>query len=37
MPAFPADRVSDAEVADIYAWLQTLSLPDMIMPGEGTP
>ena len=37
MPAFPADRVSDAEVADIYAWLQTLPLPDMIMPGEGTP
>jgi cytochrome c oxidase subunit 2 len=37
MPAFPADRVSDAEVADIYAWLQTLPLPDTIVPGEGTP
>jgi len=24
MPAFPADRVPDEQVADIYAWLQTL-------------
>ena len=37
MPAFPADRVSDAEVADIYAWLQTMPLPDTIVQGEGTP
>ena len=27
MPAFPADVVPDAEVADIYAWLQTLPVP----------
>ena len=37
MPAFPADRIADAEVADIYAWLQSLPLPDLIVPGEGTP
>ena len=24
MPAFPADSVSDEDVADIYAWLLTL-------------
>ena len=27
MPAFPADRVPDQDVAHIYAWLQTLPLP----------
>ena len=37
MPPFSADRVSDAEVADIHAWLQTLPLPATIVPGEGTP
>ena len=37
MPAFPADLVPDADVGDIQAWLQTLSLPDSIVPGEGTP
>lgn len=37
MPAFPEDRVSDAQVAEISAWLQTLPLPDTIVPGEGTP
>ena len=37
MPAFSADLVPDADVGDIQAWLQTLSLPDSIVPGEGTP
>ncbi len=37
MPAFDAGRVPDADVGDIYAWLQTLPLPDSIVPGEGTP
>jgi len=37
MPQFTADRVPDEDVADIYAWLQTLPLPDTIVPGEGTP
>ena len=37
MPVFPADRVPDEDVADIYAWLQTQPLPDVIVPGEGTP
>ena len=37
MPTFPEDRVSDAQVADIYAWLQSLPLPDTIVPGRGTP
>ncbi len=37
MPAFPASLVPDADVADIYAWLQTQPLPDKIIPGEGTP
>ena len=37
MPEFPVDRVPDADVADIYAWLQTLPLPDVIVPGLGTP
>ncbi len=37
MPAFPASLVPDADVADIYAWLQTQPLPDTIIPGEGTP
>ena len=37
MPPFDASRISDAEVNDIYAWLQTLALPDEIVPGLGTP
>ncbi len=37
MPQFSADAVPDADVADIYAWLQTLTLPDQIVPGLGTP
>lgn len=37
MPPFQPDRVPDAAVADIYAWLQTLPLPDEIVPGLGTP
>lgn len=37
MPAFSAGVVSDQEVADVHAWLQTLALPDTIVPGEGTP
>lgn len=37
MPPFDAGRVPDAGVADIYAWLQTLDLPETIVPGEGTP
>ncbi len=37
MPPFDASRVSDAEVNDVYAWLQTLPLPDNIVPGLGTP
>jgi hypothetical protein len=37
MPAFSADAVSDQQVADVHAWLQTLPLPDTIVPGEGTP
>ncbi len=37
MPAFPEDRISDEQVGDIYAWLQTLPLPANIVPGEGTP
>ncbi|PZC49297.1 MAG: Cytochrome c, mono- and diheme variants [Chloroflexi bacterium] len=37
MPAFGPDAVSDQEVADVRAWLQTLPLPDTIVPGEGTP
>ena len=36
MPPFPADRVPDADVAHIYAWLQTLPLPDEVVPGLGT-
>ena len=37
MPTFTADRVPDTDVADIYAWLQTLPLPAAIVPGLGTP
>ena len=37
MPAFNADTVSDQQVADVHAWLQTLPLPDTIIAGEGTP
>ena len=37
MPAFSADIVPDQSVADVHAWLQTLPLPDTIVPGEGTP
>ena len=37
MPIFSEDRVPDTNVADIYAWLQTLPLPNTIVPGLGTP
>ena len=37
MPPFPADRLPDEDVANIYAWLQTLPLPATIIPGLGTP
>jgi mono/diheme cytochrome c family protein len=37
MPPFLESQVSDAQVEDIYAWLQTQPLPDTIVPGEGTP
>lgn len=37
MPPFPADKVPDQDVAHIYAWLQTLPLPEQIVPGLGTP
>lgn len=37
MPAFSVDRVPDSDVEHILAWLQTLPLPDTIVPGEGTP
>ena len=37
MPAFPADLVPDADVGEVHAWLQTLPLPEKIVPGEGTP
>jgi mono/diheme cytochrome c family protein len=37
MPPFDANVVSDQQIADVHAWLQTLPLPDVIVPGEGTP
>ena len=37
MPRFPAEAVPDEDVADIYAWLQTLPLPETIVEGLGTP
>lgn len=37
MPAFNPDVVTDQQVADVHAWLQTLPLPDTIVEGEGTP
>ena len=37
MPPFDEGRVADEDVGNIYAWLQTLPLPDSIVPGEGTP
>lgn len=37
MPPFDASRVADDEARDIYAWLQTLPLPAVIVPGLGTP
>lgn len=37
MPPFAADRVPDQDVAHIHAWLQTLPLPETIVPGLGTP
>ena len=37
MPPFTESAVPDDTVADIHAWLQTLPLPDTIVPGEGTP
>jgi len=36
MPPFTEDRVSDEQVGDIYAWLETLPLPANIVAGEGT-
>ena len=37
MPPFPASVIPDETVADVRAWLQTLPLPEDIVPGEGTP
>ena len=37
MTQFSAEKVSDQEVAHIYAWLQTQDLPEMIVEGLGTP
>jgi mono/diheme cytochrome c family protein len=37
MPRFDASAVPDDTVASIHAWLQTLPLPDSIVPGQGTP
>ena len=37
MPAFAASVIPDEDVASVHAWLQTLPLPDVIVPGEGTP
>ena len=37
MPPFPADKIPDQDIAHIYAWLQTLPLPEAIVPGLGTP
>ena len=37
MPPFPESVIPDEDVAAIHAWLQTLPLPDVIVPGEGTP
>ena len=37
MPPFSAGVVSDQQVTDVHAWLQTLPLPDTIVLGEGTP
>lgn len=37
MTAFPANQVSDQEVAHIFSWLQTQDLPAMIIEGLGTP
>ncbi|MEE9277500.1 MAG: c-type cytochrome, partial [Dehalococcoidia bacterium] len=37
MPSFDEDTIANTEVADILAWLQTLPLPDTIVPGAGTP
>ena len=36
MPPLNADRVSDQEIAHIYAWLQTQDLPETIVEGLGT-
>ena len=36
MPRFSEGAVPDEDVADIYAWLQTLDLPEEIVPGRGT-
>ena len=37
MPPVSAEAVPDADVAHVWAWLQTLDLPDTIIPGLGTP
>ena len=36
MPPFSEGEVPDVDVADIYAWLQTVDLPEEIVPGRGT-
>lgn len=37
MPRFDESVIPDEDVANVLAWLQTLPLPDSIVPGEGTP
>lgn len=37
MPRYDISVILDEAVADVLAWLQTLPLPDNIVPGEGTP
>ena len=37
MPRFDASILPDEDVANVLAWLQTLPLPDNIVPGLGTP
>ena len=36
MPPFLESQITDAEVAEMFAWLQTQPLPDTIVPGDGT-
>ena len=37
MPAFEAAFLADEQLADILTWLQSLPLPERIVPGQGTP